>query len=440
MRPNPLKQIVTKQKQGKGIGIYSCCSANEYVIKAAIAAAKQDQSCVLIEATANQVDQNGGYTGMNPKAFRRFVYAIAETMEFPTHRIFLGGDHLGPLTFSDQKESEAMIAASELVRGYVEAGFIKIHIDTSMKLADDDPEERLKDEVIARRAALLVQVCEDAYQALLRQDPDAVPLVYVIGSEVPIPGGAQKTDQALAITKVNDFRASVEAFYRAFQSAGLSRQWDDVIAVVVQPGMEEKDDGCVAYDRQKAAELTASIRAYDQLVFEGHSSDYQTKTKLRELVEDGVAVLKVGPALTYALREALFALSYIEEITFHGREAHVSKFRDALDQAMCEDRSKWQKHYHGNDDALWMKRQFSFSDRCRYYMGDPKVSAAREILIANLRKEGISLSLLSQFLPIQYQRVREGILENDPEALILDHIGDTIRDYLYATRQKELFD
>lgn len=439
MNTNPLKQIVTMQKQGKGIGIYSCCSANEYVIKAAITSAKKDHSCVLIEATANQVDQNGGYTGMNPKAFRQFVYEIAEELTFPIHRIFLGGDHLGPLTFAKQKEKEAMEAASELVRCYVEAGFTKIHIDTSMKLADDDPKKRLRDEVIARRAALLVRVCEDAYQHLLQQDPHAIAPVYIIGSEVPIPGGAKEANSDVSITKVDDFKASVEAFQQAFQSAGLEKQWNDVIAVVVQPGMEEKDDGCSEYDRVKAAELMASIKEYDRLVFEGHSSDYQTKIKLRELVEDGVAILKVGPALTYAMREALFALSYIEDITFHGREAHASLFRQTLEQAMQENPSKWQSHYHGKENNVWIKRQFSFSDRCRYYMGNPKVASARELLIANLRKEGISLALLSQFMPIQYQRVREGILINDPEALILDHIGDTIQDYLYATRQKELF-
>ena len=96
------------------------------------------------------------------------------------------------------------------------------------------------------------------------------------------------------------------AFEKAFKDAGLGADvWDRVIAVVVQPGVEEKDSGCTEYDREKAKELMASIKDFPNLVFEGHSTDYQTKIKLRELIEDGVGILKVGPGLTFAMREGM---------------------------------------------------------------------------------------------------------------------------------------
>ena len=60
-------------------------------------------------------------------------------------------------------------------------------------------------------------------------------------------------------------------------------------------------------------------------------------------------------------------------------------------------------------------------------------------MIQNLRTKGIPLNLLTQYMPIQYTRVREGLLENDPEALIVDRICDSIDEYLYATHQSELF-
>lgn len=439
MNVNPLKQIVTKQKKGESVGIYSCCSANEYVIEAAIKAAKRDHSCVLIEATANQVDQNGGYTGMTPQAFKEFVHGIANRVGFTTERVFLGGDHLGPLTFAALPEEEAMAQSRELVRCYVAAGFTKIHIDTSMKVADDDPEVRLSDEIISRRGAELARVCEDTYQELLKSDPNAIRPVYIVGSEVPIPGGAQGVDEGMQVTKVADFKATVKAFEDAFAAHGLSDIWNDVIGVVVQPGVEEKDAGCTEYDRVKAAELMASIKEFPNLVFEGHSTDYQTKYKLRELVEDGVGILKVGPGLTYAMREALFALSYIEDMQFHGRESETSHFVDVLEKAMLEEPKNWRKHYHGTEAELWFKRKFSFSDRSRYYMPNPEVAAAKEKLIANLRQEGISLAALSQFMPIQYTKVRQGLIENDPEALILDRITNTIDEYVFASHQEELF-
>lgn len=434
---NALKKIVAAQKAGKATGIYSCCSANEYVIKAALLKGRKDNSCVLIESTANQCDQYGGYTGMKPADFRIFVEKLADEIHFDKSRLFLGGDHLGPLTFASMPEEEAMKEAEELIRQYVAAGFTKIHIDTSMKVADDDREARLSDSTIARRGAQLAKVAEETFLELKKSCPDAVEPVYIVGSEVPIPGGQEggaQTDQ-VQVTRPEDFKATLRAFEEAFRARGLDHAWNNVIGIVVQPGVEEKDAGCTEYDRSKAATLCEAIREYDNIVFEGHSTDYQTKIKLRELVEDGVAILKVGPGLTFAMREALFALAYAEKELLKDRNSH---FMEVLDEAMVADPQYWKKHYQGTKEEIAFKRKYSFSDRCRYYMPEKKVADARNTMIANL-KDGVPLNLLSQFMPRQYTRVREGLLQNDPEALIIDHIGDTIDEYLYATRQNELF-
>lgn len=439
MNHNPLKKIVELQKQGKSVGIYSVCSANGYVIEAALKRGKSDGSCVLIESTANQCDQNGGYTGMKPLDFKNFVLDIANKVGFDPKRLFLGGDHLGPLTFAGMNEAEAMENAEELIRHYVGAGFTKIHIDTSMKVADDDPNTRLSDEVIAKRGARLARVARDTYHKLLETDPDAIAPVYIVGSEVPIPGGAVgAVDQGVQVTKVEDFKNTVATFEKAFREQGLDEVWENVIGVVVQPGVEEKDSGCTEYDREKAKDLMASIREFPNLVFEGHSTDYQTKIKLRELVEDGVGILKVGPALTFAMREGMFALENIEKELLYGTDITPSGFQDVLEAEMLKEDKHWRKHYQGNELELRMKRKYSFSDRCRYYMPTPAVEAAKDRLISNLRTLGIPLNLLSQFMPIQYTKVREGLLENDPVALVEDRIINTIDEYLYATHQKEL--
>ena len=441
MNTNPLKQIVTKQKAGEAVGIYSCCSANVYVIEAAIERAKKDNAPVLIESTANQVDQFGGYTGMKPVDFSNFVKGICEKCEYDYSRIFLGGDHLGPLTWVHLPEAEAMKNAEDLIRSYVLAGFTKIHIDTSMKVADDDPNTRLSDETISRRGAHLARVAEDAYQELLKTNPNAVRPVYVVGSEVPIPGGATgaTVDAGVQVTKVEDFKATVKAFEEAFAKEGLEEVWKDVIAVVVQPGVEEKDAGCTEYDREKAKELMAAIEEYPNLVFEGHSTDYQTKIKLRELVEDGVGVLKVGPGLTFAMREGLFSLARIEEEAFKGTDVETSRLIDVLEEVMLEKPDKWAKYYTGNDNELRIKRKYSFSDRCRYYIPDERVQNAISKLMSNLRSlPEVPLNLMSQFMPIQYTKVREGLLANDPEALVKDRVVNTIDEYLYATQQEKL--
>ncbi len=440
MNTNPLLQLVKQQKEGKAVGIYSACSANKYVIEATLLRGKQDDSCVLIESTSNQCDQNGGYTGMTPMDFKNFVLAIADKVGFNTNKLFLGGDHLGPLTFAGKEETEAMHDADVLIKHYVAAGFTKIHIDTSMKLKSDDENIRLSDEIIAKRGARLVKVAQAAYSELLKINPDAIAPVYIVGSEVPIPGGATSAvDEGVQVTRVEDMKATVAAFKHAFEQEGLQDAWQQVIAVVVQPGVEEKDSGCTEYDRGKATELMAAMKEFPNLVYEGHSTDYQTKHKLKQLIEDGVAVLKVGPGLTFAMREAIFALAYIEKEVYHDNIDAQSNFIEVLEAAMLESPKYWKNHYHGTVEELRLKRKFSFSDRCRYYFPTNAVNNALETLISNLRQTGVPLNLLTQFMPIQYTKVREGVLDNDPEALIVDRIINTLDEYLYATNQKELF-
>lgn len=436
---NALQKLVTIQKSGKAVGIYSACSANPFVIEAVLKKGKEDNSCVLIESTANQCDQFGGYTGMKPVDFKNFVHSIADKIGFDKSKLFLGGDHLGPLTWTSLNEKEAMENSEVLIHDYVSAGFTKIHVDTSMKVNDDDPNTRLSDEVIARRGVHLVKEAENAYKELLKENPDAVEPIYIVGSEVPIPGGSQAAvDEGVQVTKVEDFMATMQTFKDKFKAEGIEDVWERVLGIVVQPGVEEKDAGCTEYNREKAKELSAAIKEVPDLVFEGHSTDYQTKIKLREMVEDGVAILKVGPGLTFAAREGLYALSFIEDEVAKVKGFEPSNFREVLDQEMLKNDSHWKKHYHGTTEEIALKRKYSFSDRSRYYYATESVEKAISTMLEHL-KDGCPLNLLSQFMPIQYTKVREGALKNDPKELVLDRIGNTIDEYLYATHQKELF-
>jgi D-tagatose-1,6-bisphosphate aldolase subunit GatZ/KbaZ len=433
-----MREIVKLQKQGESVGIYSAGTGNALVLEACMRHAVKTNTVLLIEATANQVDQYGGYTGMKPADFMDMIKKLSEKTGLPMERVILGGDHLGPLTFAGYDEEKAMSESRELIRQYVLAGFTKIHIDTSMKVASDDPDTRLSDEVISKRGAELAAVAEEAYKELKAKDPDAKHPVYIVGSEVPIPGGSQDAvDTGVQVTKVSDFKATVKAFEKAFADRGVSEAWEYVMGVVVQPGVEEKDAGCTEYDRSKATELMASIKEYPALVFEGHSTDYQTKIKLRELVEDGVGILKVGPGLTFALREGLFALAYAEKELYASEPEKQSGFMEKLDAAMKAEPKYYRNHYHGTDAEIDLKRKFSFSDRCRYYLPDEKVQDAIDTLFANF-KDGVPLNLLSQFMPIQYTKVREGVLANEPKALVFDRVANTVDEYLYGTRQEKL--
>ena len=184
-----LDEIVAGQKRGEARGIASICSAHPWVLKAAMQAAT---GSLLIEATCNQVNQFGGYTGMTPADFVRYVKEMAQENHFPINDLILGGDHLGPSVWKDESAEVAMEKAEALVRDYVEAGFVKIHLDCSMRLADD-PEGVLDVEVSAERASRLARVAEDSlsqpHSGVLREERGrGEGLRYVIGTEVPVPG------------------------------------------------------------------------------------------------------------------------------------------------------------------------------------------------------------------------------------------------------------
>lgn len=435
MKKHPLKEIVELQKNNIPKGIYSACTANPIVIEATMLRALEAGEYVLIEATANQVNQHGGYTGMKPADFRDFVYEIAKKVNFPKDKIILGGDHLGPLVWKNKPAKEAMDEARELIRQFVLAGFTKIHIDTSMHLGDDNRNEKLSTEVIAERGAILCEEAETAYRKLADDLKTLFKPVYVVGSEVPIPGGSQaEEDEGIKVTNVCDFEETVNLFEKEFCKHRLNDAWERVVAIVVQPGVEFGDETIHEYDRNAAKDLTAALKKYPNLVFEGHSTDYQTAKALKEMVEDGIAILKVGPALTFALREGLFALNIIENELFKNRkDIELSNFAEVLEEEMLKNTENWKKHYHGDEDKLRLARKYSFSDRCRYYLPIKNVENAINRLLKNLKTVNIPLTLISQYMPVQYTKIRNGNLKNDPESLLKDRIINCIDDYIFGT-------
>ncbi|ARC42855.1 tagatose-bisphosphate aldolase subunit KbaZ [Citrobacter braakii] len=416
-----LTKMVEQHKRGKANGIYAVCSAHPVVLEAAIRYAHANHTPLLIEATSNQVDQFGGYTGMTPADFRGFVCHLADSLNFSQDMLILGGDHLGPNRWQNLPAEEAMANADDLIKSYVIAGFKKIHLDCSMSCANDPVP--LTDDIVAERAARLAKIAEETCMAHFGESD----LVYVIGTEVPVPGGAHETLTELAVTTPDAARATLQAHYHAFEKRGLEGIWPRIIALVVQPGVEFDHTHIIDYQPQKAVALSKMVEDYDTLVFEAHSTDYQTPQSLRQLVIDHFAILKVGPALTFALREALFSLAAIEEELLPAKAC--SGLRHVLESVMLDRPEYWQSHYHGDGNARRLARGYSYSDRVRYYWPDSQIDEAFERLVRNLADDPIPLPLISQYLPLQYVKVREGDLSATPRELIINHIQDILQQY-----------
>jgi D-tagatose-1,6-bisphosphate aldolase subunit GatZ/KbaZ len=411
-----LDEIVQAQKRGKAKGITSICSAHPWVLKTAM---QKKGGHLLIEATCNQVNQFGGYTGMTPADFIRYVREIAEDNKFPFENIILGGDHLGPNVWQNEPAESAMQKSTVMMRDFVQAGFVKIHLDCSMRLGDD-PKGALDIEVSAKRAAQLAKVAELAAGAS-GQLPS-----YVIGTEVPVPGGAHEHEEGVSVTRIEDARQTIEVTREAFYREGLQSAWERVIAVVVQPEVEFGDDFVLEYQPEKAKELSRFIES-EAIVYEAHSTDYQTRAALKKLVEDHFAILKVGPGLTFAFRESVFALAMMEDELF-SKDTRSNIIR-VLDDVMIQRPEYWGKYYRGSEEERAFKRKYSFSDRLRYYWTDMQVQTALEKLLKNLSEKPLPLSLLSQFAPIQYKRIRKNEIAWTAEAAIMDTIQIVLQDY-----------
>ncbi|WP_457323422.1 D-tagatose-bisphosphate aldolase, class II, non-catalytic subunit [Roseateles sp. P5_E11] len=418
--------LVRRHKQAANgdvaIGIPSVCSAHPVVIAATLRECAAQGRPALIEATSNQVNQDGGYTGMTPLDFRRYVQGLAEAEGLAPELLLLGGDHLGPNAWRKLPAVAAMAKAEIMVAQYVSAGFRKIHLDCSMSCAGDPVP--LPEPEIAARAVRLCRAAEQAW----RDAPDrGDPPVYVIGTEVPVPGGAHEDLGELAVTSPEAAASTLELHRDAFARAGLDLAWERVVAMVVQPGVEFDHHKVIDYRPEKARSLSAFIESQPGMVFEAHSTDYQTPEHLTQLARDHFAILKVGPGVTFALRETLWALAAVEREWVGKGEGLV----DTVLGVMRAEPEHWRGYYQ-DPARLDVDLAYSLSDRIRYYWAHPAVREACRTMLARLDAAPPPLTLLSQYLPRQYEAVRDGRITTGTDSLLRDGTVQALRPYLHA--------
>lgn len=417
-----MKSIISRHKNGENIGICSVCSAHPLVIEATLRYELNTGNKVLIEATSNQVNQFGGYTGMKPADFMKFISAIADSVGFPKEKIILGGDHLGPNCWQNEKADDAMEKSKVLIAEYVKAGFSKIHLDASMSCADDAVP--LDPMVVAQRAAILCEVAEKSATEEQKEQ-----LTYVIGTEVPVPGGEKEAINTVHVTTVEDAKNTITTHVEAFKALGIEHAINRVVGVVVQPGVEFDHSSVIHYKPEEAKALSEFIKSTN-FVYEAHSTDYQAKGAFKELVEDHFAILKVGPAVTFALREAIFALADIEKELISSE--HQSHVKEVIHEVLMDDPSYWKNYYSDTHSKAMIDLNYSLSDRIRYYWTNPRITSAMDSLITNLETTQIPLGMLSQYLPEQYTKVIDQTIKPMPKELMISKIQGVLDDYAYG--------
>lgn len=378
-----IQDMIARNRAGEAIGLPCFCTANEHVLRAVLDYAKKTGLPTVIEATCNQVNQFGGYTGMTAADFMTWLRGMANEAGVPMDQLILGGDHLGPNVWKNEPLDVAMEKSRELVKSYVEAGFKKIHLDTSMACGGE-PNPTFAQ--IAERAADLCEVAE-------KYAPDSTELFYIIGTEVPIPGGETEEPDALDVTSLDRFRDTIQTHRDAWEARSLMHVWDRIVSVVTQPGVDFGHTSIYPFAPEKAAPLRDAILNEDGLTYEAHSTDYQPTVALAELVKNHFFFLKVGPELTFRFRESIWALAQIEEEVVSGPK---SKIRETFEARMTQEPGYWADYYSGTKEELRILRTYSYSDRIRYYWTDPEISKSLDLLIANLSDVDLPETVLSQ--------------------------------------------
>jgi D-tagatose-1,6-bisphosphate aldolase subunit GatZ/KbaZ len=248
--------------------------------------------------------------------------------------------------------------------------------------------------------------------------------VYVIGTEVPPPGGADHALSTIEPTSPDAARQTIAIHRKVFAEAGLSDAFERAIGLVVQPGVEFGNHNVIIYDRTKSRGLSQLLDSEPRLVFEAHSTDYQGEAALAELVQDGFPILKVGPELTFVLREALYALDLIatDFLPDYGQRP----LYHTMESLMLSQPAHWNRHYAGPAAAQRLLRHYSLSDRIRYYWATPEAQQAVDRLFTALRGKAVPLPLLWQHMP-GADHAAEVPLQ--PEALLVGRITRNLAAY-----------
>ncbi len=411
-----LRKLVQANRAGNAVAIPSVCSAQPDVLKASLRLAERLDRKVVIESTSNQVNQDGGYTGITPAGFIGFVHDLADQTGVARERIIFGGDHLGPQAWRSAPVDQAMAKAQVMLQDYVKAGFRKIHLDCSEGCAGEAAQ--LDDAQTASRSADLARLCVKA------AGDTAEDLLFVVGTEVPPPGGAREDEGGdITATTPKAARATLQAHVDEF--ADLAPL---IGGLVVQPGVEFGPMRVHPFPMTRDTGFLPALADYPAVCLEAHSTDYQHPEVFPALAAQGFAFQKVGPALSFAYRQALYALDTVRSMIGGGPLA----LRDAMEAVMQADPTHWHSHYHNDAGALYVQRHFGLADRIRYYWPEAAAQQAVTELRADLAAVIPDPLLWQVFAPDVLDRA-EGLSGSQVQRLIEAQIQIALDPYFFSS-------
>lgn len=385
-----------ERERRRNFTLLAVCPNSEAVLEAAVRAASQHRAPLLLAATLNQVDRDGGYTGWTPAEFVEKSRQLVDE-EGSATRVYACLDHGGPW-LKDQHSRErwsfedTFAEVKRAIAACVEAGYQLLHIDTTVdrSLAT---EGRLDVAVMVERTIVLIGYAEE-----MRKNFGKDRVLYEVGSE-EVAGG---------LVDMRRFDEYLSLLRRGLEARNLGHAWP--VFVVAQIGTDLHtttfDPGAVAVVNDRILGLGSLIK--------GHYTDWVDQAQAYPIT--GVGAANVGPEFT---AEEFLALESLEEEEVR-LCADLGLERSGVTSAIVaavEDSGRWRKWLQPGEKALAFeslsaeRRRWLVMTGARYIWRTSAVVDARARLYRNLKR-----------------------VHPDPHRLVVDRIAARIGDYLQHFR------
>ncbi|MBO6096174.1 MAG: class II D-tagatose-bisphosphate aldolase, non-catalytic subunit [Bacteroidales bacterium] len=364
-----------KEKTGVPRTIFAACPNSPTVIRASLRAAKRNNAPIYFAATLNQIDCDGGYTGMTQEDFVRTVRFETERVNF-TGDVIIAIDHGGPWLKDKQRTEkwsvkDAMDGVKKSFEAAVLAGYDLIHVDPTVDI--NVPKGEIIDiHVVAARTVELIDHTER-----FRKEHGIAPISYEVGTEEVHGGLADETT----------FDTFISELKKGLMVKGLADVWPCFIV-----GKVGTDLDTTIFDGEVARRLTSKVRPLGSYI-KGHYTDDVANPEEYPLCGMGAAI--VGPEFTMSEYRALCELEGLEK-KFHaeGKVGVLSHMKEVLLQEV-HDSHRWEKWLHADEQGKDLaqltedRQDWIIATCCRYIWQQPRTLAARGFLYANLEWLGI---------------------------------------------------
>jgi len=388
----------------------SFCTSNIDVLNSILFFCHIKKLPCLIECTSNQVNQNGGYTNKNPKIFINEILNISKKINFDKNKLFLGGDHLGPLPWKNKNKDLAIKKSIVLIENFLKEEFCKIHIDTSIKCKDD---KYINNEIIFDRTSKIL-----SHPKIKKKIKNKF---IIIGTEVPLSGSGDT--EKVVVTKQKQIEDEVRKFRDILKSLKIKNK---LFGLVVEPGMKYNHSSILKPNLSSFSKKK-KLSKKNNFVYEAHSTDYQSQLILKKLVKNNFKFLKVGPELTYNYSRSLFLMHNIEKKIYKKNDSNI---KNILIASMKKKNKYWKNYYEKKNPKLLIHSKL---DRMRYYFNIKSVESSVKILKKNINQLNIKKikSLLSSDMKKEFLFYNKKNLSNY-DIIKLIFISKSLKKYFKA--------